>query len=145
MKEARGARAEGDYAIGAVIVRGNEVIASSGSRACIDNDSTQHAEIVAIQLASKKLQSRHLRDCVLYTTHEPCPMCAAAAVWSILDGIVSATTLLDMVDYAKQHGNGRYSWRTIDVSAKDILMKVDPRLWIVEGFMREECMELFHS
>lgn len=71
-------------------------------------------------------------------------MCASAAVWAKLEGIVFATTLLDMADYAKHHGNEKYSWRTINISAKDVLVKAEPQLWIVEGFMRKECMELFH-
>ena len=78
--EAKKARGSGEYAIGAVVVKGNRVLAKAQHRTRRDCDPTQHAEMVAIRKASKVLGSRHLDGCVLYTTHEPCPMCAGALV-----------------------------------------------------------------
>ena len=82
IEEARKARRNGDYGIDAVIVKDNKVIVAAGNRIKLDNDPTHHAEIVAIRKATKLLKNRFLENCVLYTTHEPCPMCTSAAIWA---------------------------------------------------------------
>lgn len=145
IEEAVSARDRGDYAIGAVIVRGEEIIARAPNRSKIEQDSTQHAEIAAIREASKILKSRYLENCILYTTHEPCPMCAAAAVWAKMSGIVSGAKMEDMADYGLTNGNEHWTWRVIHIPAREILAKGEPKLEIVEEFMREECQDLFHS
>lgn len=144
LEEARKAKQAGDYAIGAVIVWNNEIIARAGNRVRQDQDPTQHAEVVAIRIAAQLLKNRHLTGCILYTTHEPCPMCAGAAVFSKLEGVVSGSTIKDMSDFAKLMGNVNFSWRTIKVSAKLVLANGEPPVWIAEGFMRHECVHLFH-
>ena len=70
---------EGDYALAAVIIKNGELVGTGKTRLKHEADPTAHAEIVAIRDACQKLGSRFLNDCVLYTTHEPCPMCASAA------------------------------------------------------------------
>jgi len=72
---------------GAVIVRDGEVIASGHNEVTSSNDPTAHAEILAIRRACKKLETFHLKGCVLYTSCEPCPMCLAAIYWAQLDRI----------------------------------------------------------
>ncbi len=64
--------------VGAVIVKGNEVIASAHNLTESRNDPTAHAELLAIQGACRILHSRYLTECDLYVTLEPCPMCAQA-------------------------------------------------------------------
>ena len=145
IKEAMLAKEKGDYAIGAVIVRNNKIIVRGSNRARIDQDSTQHAEMVVIRKAFKKLNSRFLSSCVLYTTHEPCPMCAAGAIWARMDGIVFGATLQDMINYKNKKGNRKLTWRTIDIPAKNILTKGEPRLKIIGKFMRVDCLKLFHN
>ncbi len=130
---------KGDYAIGAVIVRNNRIIATGETQAKRINDPTAHAEVVAVRNACKKLDGPYLRDCILYTTHEPCPMCASAAIWAKMGGIVFGATKED----ARGKQSENFSWRQIDVSCKDILKKGTPKLELVEGFMREECKKLF--
>ena len=143
--EAEKSRNGKDYSIGAVIVKEDKIIAFGGNKVRIDHDPTSHAEIIAIREAATALNHRHLHGCVLYTTHEPCPMCAAAAVWAKLDGIVSGARMEDMANYKLKNGNGDWSWRTINVSASQILDKGDPKLFFIEEFMREECKKLFHN
>ncbi len=143
--EARRVRDAGDYAIGAVIVRDREIISRGGNRVKLDINPVRHAEIVAICDAAEKLQSRVLTGCVLYTTHEPCPMCASAAVWARMDGIVSGADMYDMVHYRSVNGNPEWSWRTIYIPASDVLERGEPRLFHVRHFMRDECKALFHS
>ena len=71
---------EQEIAVGAVIVKDGEVIASAINRKEEFNDVTGHAEILAIREASQKLGRWRLDDCELFVTLEPCPMCA----WAIL-------------------------------------------------------------
>ena len=121
--EAISARSRGDYAFGAVIVRDGEIIARATNRAKIDKDATQHAEVAVIREASKKLQSRYLEGCVLYTTHEPCPMCAAAAVWANMKGVVSGAKIEDIWSYHLKNGNAEWKWRVINIPAREVLSK----------------------
>lgn len=145
IREARKAREQGDYAIGAVIVRGGAVIASSGNRVRLDEDPTQHAEMVAIRLACEARGSRFLPGCILYSTHEPCPMCASAIVWAKMEGLVYATTQGDMAAFRRKHGNSQLSWRTIGVPCAEVFAQADPSPFIVGPFMRHACLGLFHD
>jgi len=70
----------GKYPMGAVVVKNNEIISRSYNGLPNSIDPTAHAEILAIKKASKKLKTRYLDDCILYTTNEPCAMCAGATV-----------------------------------------------------------------
>ena len=78
--EARGAAEAGDVPVGAVVVRGGEVIARAGNRTVRDQDPTAHAELLAIRAAAAALGAWRLEDCTLYVTLEPCAMCAGAIV-----------------------------------------------------------------
>lgn len=143
--EAVKAKENGDYAIGAVIVKDGKIIARSPNRVKIDQDPTQHAEVAVIRNAAKKLGHRHLVGCVMYTTHEPCPMCAAAAVLARLQCVVIGASMNDMAEYRQANGNATWSWRTLDIPAREIFALGDPHVEIAEGFLREECKNLFHS
>ena len=78
LDEARAAGARGEVPVGAVVVRGGEVIARTGNRTLADRDPTAHAELLAIRDAARAVNSERLTDCDLYVTLEPCAMCAAA-------------------------------------------------------------------
>ena len=77
-EEARAAGVRGEVPIGAVVVRGGEVLARSGNRTRELNDATAHAEILAIRAAAARLGDERLIDADLYVTLEPCTMCAGA-------------------------------------------------------------------
>ena len=77
-EEAEEAGRRGEIPVGAVIVRGEEILARTGNRTEEWADPTAHAELLAIREAARKLQSPRLIGCDLYVTLEPCPMCAAA-------------------------------------------------------------------
>lgn len=68
----------GEVPVGAVIMRGSDLIASSGNATRTGNDPTAHAEIVAIRAACAILGTDRLTDCDLWVTLEPCAMCAGA-------------------------------------------------------------------
>ena len=75
---------------GAVVARGDEVIATGTNRVTASGDPTAHAEIVAIRRAAEALQTHDLSGCVLYASTEPCPMCLAATWWARIGEIVFA-------------------------------------------------------
>ena len=145
IKEAQLAQQEGDYAVGAVLVKGNKVIARCSNRSKRDESPIAHAEMLAIMKGSKILKSRHLKECVIYTTHEPCPMCASVIVWAKLKGLVYGAKQQDMKNYAKKHSNDHYLWRTIDIPSREIFMKSSEKIEVVKDFMRKEYIELFHN
>ena len=76
--EARLAEAASEVPVGAVIVFADQIIARGRNRVISDSDPTAHAEIVALRAAGKLLGNYRLEDCDLYTTLEPCAMCAGA-------------------------------------------------------------------
>ena len=83
-------------AFGAVIVDANgEIVSSAGNMVLLKNDPTQHAEIVAIQEACKKLGTYDLSGMTLYTSCEPCPMCLSASIWANIKTIYYGATRID--------------------------------------------------
>jgi tRNA(Arg) A34 adenosine deaminase TadA len=78
LAEAEAAGARGEVPVGAVMVRGERVLARAGNRTRERNDPTAHAELLAIREAAATLGSERLADADLYVTLEPCTMCAAA-------------------------------------------------------------------
>jgi tRNA(adenine34) deaminase len=88
LAEAEGARADGEVPVGAVIVRGAEVIARGANRTIRDRDATSHAELVAMRAASAALGQWRLDACTLYVTLEPCAMCAGGIVLARVPRVV---------------------------------------------------------
>ena len=80
LKEAKKAYDKLEVPVGAVIVKDGNVIARAHNLKETKFDTTKHAEILAIQKASKKLNSWRLIDCEMYVTLEPCSMCAGALI-----------------------------------------------------------------
>lgn len=145
IKEAQLAQRQGDYAVGAVLVKNAKVITKYSNRSKRDESPIAHAETLAIIEASKILQKRHLNGCVLYCTHEPCPMCASVIVWARLKGVVYGARYQDMKKYRKKNANHHYLWRTIDIPSREIFTKSTEKIETVRDFMRKECVELFHN
>lgn len=86
--EARLAIDHGDVPVGALVVRGGEVIASRHNERELSGDPTAHAEMLALRDAADRLGSWRLLDCTLFVTLEPCPMCAGAALNSRVESVV---------------------------------------------------------
>lgn len=91
LKEAKRAYKKLEIPVGAVIVKNGEIIAKAHNIKEEKKDTTKHAEIIAIQKASKKLESWRLNDCELYVTLEPCPMCAGAIIQSRIKKVYIGT------------------------------------------------------
>lgn len=91
LKEAEKAYNKLEVPVGCVIVKDGKIIARAHNLKETKMDTTKHAEILAIQKASKKLKSWRLIDCEMYVTLEPCPMCAGAIIQSRIKKIYYGT------------------------------------------------------
>jgi tRNA(adenine34) deaminase len=80
LERARAAAASGEVPVGAVLVRGEQIIATGSNASIATHDPTAHAELVALRAGGRSLGSYRLTDTTLYVTLEPCVMCAAAIV-----------------------------------------------------------------
>lgn len=80
LEEAQKAYALGEVPVGAVLVQGERLLCRAHNLREQRQDPTAHAELLAIQEASRILGRRKLGDCTLYVTLEPCPMCAGAMI-----------------------------------------------------------------
>ena len=88
IEQAKLAEAAGDVPIGAVIARGESIIAAAHNRRIIDADPTAHAEMLAVRAAAEALGDWRLTGCTLAVTLEPCCMCAGAIVLARIDRLV---------------------------------------------------------
>lgn len=91
IKEAKKAYDKEEIPVGAIIVKDNKIIARAHNIKETKNDTTKHAEMIAIQKASKKLGSWRLIDCEMYVTLEPCSMCAGALIQSRIKKVYIGT------------------------------------------------------
>ena len=90
--EAQAAFDKNEVPIGAVIVCQNRIIARAHNLTETLNDVTAHAEMQAITAAANVLGGKYLKDCTLYVTIEPCPMCAGALGWAQISKIIFGAT-----------------------------------------------------
>ena len=129
LEEAEAAFDAHEVPVGAFIVQGDVVIARTHNRRESSNDPTGHAELLALRVASQKLQRWRLSDSTLYVTKEPCIMCAGAMVNARLGRLV-------------------YGCRDEKGGAVDSLYKLlsDSRLnhqvEVVSGVLQDECAEI---
>src|ERR1700745_1967975 len=80
LEQAASAAASAEVPVGAVLVKGNDVIATGANKPIATHDPTAHAEIEALRAGGRALSSYRLTDTTLYVTLEPCVMCASAIV-----------------------------------------------------------------
>ena len=125
-EEAKYAFYKNEVPVGCVIVNNNDIISRSSNMVELLNDSTAHAELIAITSAQNSLNSKNLDNCILYTTLEPCLMCYGAIYWSKINTIVYAAS-------DKKRGFSRYS------------LEMDRKINIINGFMEKESKELLDS
>lgn len=119
---------------GAVIVKGDEIIAEGYNRVIGDSDATCHAEIDAIRKAGKKLGTPLLEGCVLYTSAFCCPMCLCGAYWAHIKEVYYGATVED----AKEYGD------FLDLDYYEEMKKaVNDRKIKCTEFMRKEAVEVW--
>jgi guanine deaminase len=95
---------------GAVVAQGSRIVGRGWNLVTSTNDPTAHAEIVAIREACKRLKTFQLKDCDLYTSCEPCPMCLAAIYWARFRNVFYANTRKDA---ARIHFDDDFIYREV--------------------------------
>jgi len=88
---AKKAAKHGDFPVGALIVKDNKIISKAYNSKEKKKNAINHAELLVISKACKKLKTWHLEDCILYTSMEPCIMCLGAITQSRIKKIVYST------------------------------------------------------
>lgn len=85
----------GDQGYGAVVVRDGKIVGQSPSHVVVHRDPTAHAEMEAIRDAARRLGTRDLEGCTLYSSSPACPMCEAAAYWAGIERMVYGKAMRD--------------------------------------------------
>lgn len=134
VSEARAGIATGQSPFGAVVVRGGVVVARGHNHVWAWTDPTAHAEVVCIREASRALGTIDLSGCAMYTTCEPCPMCASAIHWAGLERVVWGASIEDA------RGAG---FRELALPAAEVYRIGGSRVEAVGGVCREVCAGLF--
>lgn len=80
---------------GACVVKNGQIIGKGSNHVLANNDPTAHAEIMAIRDACKNIKSYDLKECELYTSCYPCPMCLSAIIWSNIKKVYYGNTKED--------------------------------------------------
>ncbi len=124
LKEAKKAFDRNEVPVGAVVVAKNRVIARAHNLTEALTDVTAHAEMQAITSAADFIGGKYLKNCTIYVTLEPCPMCASALYWAQATKVVYG---------AKDEKRG---FSTISNKL------LHPKTQVVGGVMEEECAEL---
>jgi tRNA(adenine34) deaminase len=129
LREAERALEHDDVPIGAVVVRGGEVIAAGHNERELRQDPTAHAEILALREAARAAGSWRVLDSVLYVTLEPCAMCAGAIVLGRVPRVV----------YGTADPKAGAAGSVIDILAEP---RLNHRPEVAGGLLREECAAL---
>jgi tRNA(adenine34) deaminase len=132
LREAERACELGDVPIGAVVVRGGEVIATGRNERELRGDPTAHAEILALREAAQALGSWRVLETTLYVTLEPCAMCAGAIVLARVPRVL----------YGASDPKAGAAGSVLDVLSES---RLNHRPEVVGGVLGEECGELLSA
>lgn len=132
LEEAEKAKAEGNDAVGSVIVRGDTVVALGRNLANTTYDPTAHAETVAIRNAGAAEKSLKFTGCTLYSTFEPCPVCLGA----ILDSGISIIVLGGRFNPPSQR------WGAYNVERFLEAFGLSDRVELITGILPQECVDI---
>jgi tRNA(adenine34) deaminase len=135
IEEAMMSLREGNCGFGAVIAKNNELIAKAHDTEKTNGDSTAHAEMTVIRSASDKL-GRDLSGCVLIATHEPCPMCATAVIWSGITEIAFGYSIKDAIKQGRKR---------IDLSCKELFKRAGKEICVNEALLQDQCSILYNK
>ena len=132
LRAAHEAQARDEVPIGTCVVVGDELLAVAGNRTRTDCDPTAHAEIIALREASQKLGNYRLADAIVYSTIEPCAMCAGALIQARIKLLVYGAP-------DEKAGAVESHFQICDAS------QLNHRVEIVKGILEEECREIMRE
>ncbi|PIP29894.1 nucleoside deaminase [Candidatus Jorgensenbacteria bacterium CG10_big_fil_rev_8_21_14_0_10_54_38] len=143
INEAKKSKARGDYAFGAAVAYGAELLAMGGNRVRTKNDSTKHVELEVIQYAVGQRMERYLTGCTLYTTCEPCLMCLGAAHWAGIARVVYGISQDDLAEHGKTHSTSAFRYRPSPISSRELIRQCPDTIHItLQQLMRDECIAI---
>lgn len=134
IEQARVSIAGGQSPFGAVVVRDGKLVVAAHNEVWHRTDPTAHAEVVTIQKAAAALKTIDLSGCEMYSTCEPCPMCASAIHWSKLDAVYYGATIADAQ---------RAGFTELTLPIGEVYRIGNSRVKAVPGVMQAECARLF--
>lgn len=126
---------EGNHGFGSVIVKDNEIISKAHDLEESIGDSTSHAEINAIRLASNKI-GKNLEGCILLSTHEPCPMCSTAIVWSGIKHIAYGYSIDESIKQGR---------RRINLTCEELFNRAEKVIKVDKNILFEQCNILYRQ
>jgi len=126
------ARGRGEVPVGTCIVKGDELLAVAGNRTRTDQDPTAHAEVVALREAARRVSNYRMTDAVVYSTIEPCVMCAGALIQARVRRLVYG---------ARDERAGAVESR-FKVCDTDFL---NHRIELTAGVLEEECRQVMQD
>lgn len=131
------AQENGDLPFGAAVVNwsSGELLALGGNRTA--ENPLWHAEILAIRETCERHPDVRWKECALYTTAEPCPMCQSAILWAGLSAVIYGTS----IPFLQAHG----SWQ-ISIRAAEVIARSPGRSCkLIGGILEDECNALFST
>lgn len=139
---ARKARSEGRHPFGALVVNepGETVVEGLNNAVRPKGDPTQHAETVACSAAAKLLGEAELAKCTLYTSTEPCAMCAGAIYWTGIGRVVFGLSETGLMKYTGSHEENP----TLDLPCREVFGRGQKKI-AVEGPLIEEEAGVVHE
>lgn len=130
IEESRKGLRAGERPFGAVVVNGDEIVALAHAVVSSSGDPTAHAETLAVRAAAAHLKTPSLTGCTLYTSCDPCPMCAGAMFNSHIDRLVIG---------ASSHALMRLSGRQPRIySVEELSKQMNVRLEVIRGVLQDE-------
>lgn len=126
---------EGNNGFGAVIIKENKIISTAHDTEETEKDPTAHAEINAIKKATKKI-GKNLHNCIIISTHEPCPMCSTAMIWSNLNKLVYGYSINETIKQGRKR---------IRINCMEIFAKANIEIEIIENVLFDECSLLYNK
>ena len=139
LKEAKKAEKLGEVPVGVVIVKDDKIICVSSNSVLKDHDPTAHAEVNAIRMAGKILNTHDLSGCELYATGYPCPMCLSAIIWANIKTVYFGCTPID-ADKIGFRDDFIYNY-IVDLRKNS----EDKSLLSITQLNREDCIKLFEE
>ena len=133
IKEARIGKEGGEWPFGAVVVRGGEIIARAACTEGASKNIVDHAELRVLKVACTALGRNDLSDCAIYSTNEPCLMCACAIFQAKIGKVTFALARTDLPHLLRER----------KLRIHDLVPDVGFEVQMTQGILKDEALELF--
>lgn len=134
IEEAQLSKNEGNKGYGAVVTQGEKILATAHDTAITENDPSLHAEMSALRQAIRVTGDSDLCGAILFSTCEPCPMCASMAIWSNVTTIVYGASIDDTVKLGKSR---------IQLPVKELVDRSPVQIEVIGDVLQDQCLKLY--